>query len=78
MTWQDAVLSFGGLVLLAGLVQTIVSPYKPSRSVSLLYGVVLAGFGISYYTLGAEFACGVTLAQSVGWFILTAQKRNLV
>lgn len=78
MTWQDLLLSFGGLVLLLGLAQSILSPYKPPRLQSLLYALVLGSFGAVYFSYGSPCAAGIALAQSAGWGILVFQRRVVV
>jgi len=79
MSWQDILFGAGQWVLFAALIPSLVSQHKPALATSIVTGIVLSLFGLSFLTLELYFAGLSTMAVSAGWFLLAFQrysKRN--
>lgn len=70
MPWQDAVLTGGALVLFIALLPSVFSKSKPAAATSIMTGIVLAIFSVTYTTLGLWFAATTTGITSLTWFVL--------
>ena len=73
-SWQDIVLLIGNLVFFLALVPSIVSLDKPSKWTSLPTAFVLSVFGVTYYSLGLNFAAFMVSVSAIAWWILFFQK----
>lgn len=74
MTWQDAVLTVGALVLLAAMVPlVIIIIEKPPWYVAFMFGTVLGCFGAVYCSYGAYWGAAVTWMQAILWYVIAGQ-----
>lgn len=73
MIWQDAVLTFGGLVL-AGLLVPVLRDEDAvvPRTTSIPTGSVLALIAATYVTLDLMFAAAASTASAGAWFSIAA------
>lgn len=74
MQWQDIVISVGGVILSLALLPSVFGKDKPPLSTSLLTGVILLTFAVTYYTLSLTFAFVSVGSNGVLWMILAWQK----
>ncbi len=74
MSWQDAVMSFGGVFVAVSLLPMLRAPEKPPVTTSLPLVVILAAIGVALFTLGLTFAALSTVLQCVLWAALAAAR----
>ncbi len=74
MHWQDLVITIGQIIFSIALLPMVFSKDKPALVSSLVTGVVLIIFALTYITLSLWFAAGMTTITGIIWFILAYQK----
>ena len=74
MVWQDIVLSIGQWVFAIGLLPSVFGKDKPALLSSLIMGSVLVVFVFTFATLSLWLSAVSTIAGSLIWFVLAAQK----
>lgn len=71
MSWQDLVLGAGTLVFIVALVPSIRHDHhKPHLATSILTGLVLAVFSLTFASLSLWFASATDAVSAAMWFIL--------
>jgi hypothetical protein len=72
---QDLIFTVGSLIFVVALVPSLRSPHnKPALSTSVVTGIVLAVFALTYATLALWFSTIATALTSVMWLTLAFQK----
>jgi hypothetical protein len=71
--WQDFVLTFGGVVLAAGLMPALFAPTAPPLKTSATMAAVLAAYVVAMGSLGLYFAAGTVAVQAAIWAALGAR-----
>ncbi len=74
MIWQDYVLSFGSIILIFALIPSVISKNKPALATSIITGLVLTAFAITFATLQLFFTTITTASVAIMWFVLAVQK----
>lgn len=74
MTWQDAVLSFGGLAFAAACIPTIRQAEKPAVGTSAFTASLLLVQAATLASLGLWWACFGNLATATAWTVLLVQR----
>ena len=74
MIWQDIVISIGQWVFAIALLPSVFGKAKPALSSSLIIGSVLAVFVFTFASLSLWISAVSTIAGSLIWFVLAAQK----
>lgn len=72
--WQDIILTIGSLVFLVALIPSITSKDKPALMTSLMTGLVLFVFAMTYITLDLWFSAVTTALTGMLWLVLAVQK----
>ena len=67
MSWQDAVMSLGGVFVAVSLIPMLRAPEKPPISTSLPLVVILAAISVAVFTLGLTWAALSTVVQCLLW-----------
>lgn len=75
MSWQDAVLTFGGLGFILGLLPTVLGPDKPARLTSIAQGLTLLTFSVTYFTLDLVATAVTTTVNAALWLVIFWQAR---
>ena len=73
MKWQDIVFSVGNIVLSIGLLPSVLSASKPAMLTSLITGLVLTAFAISFISLKLKFSFVTCSITALLWYILFFQ-----
>ena len=73
-SWQDLILSIGGLFFVIALLPSVFSKNKPALLTSVMNGVILAIFAVVYCTLSLWFSAFTLGMTCITWFILAIQK----
>ncbi len=73
MAWQDAVFAVGNVVLSIGLIFSITSPHKPAVPTSLVTGLTITAFAVTFATMGLWFSAAGAATNAVLWWILLVQ-----
>jgi hypothetical protein len=74
MSWQDAVMSFGGVFVAVSLVPMLRAPEKPPVSTSVPLVVILAAISVAVWTLGLTFAALSTVLQCGLWAAMAVMR----
>lgn len=73
MAWQDAVFAVGNVVLSIGLIFSITSPHKPAVRTSLLTGLTVTSFAVTFATMELWFSAAAAATNALLWWVLLAQ-----
>ena len=73
MAWQDFVFAGGNVVLSIGLVFSIVGPHKPAVYTSLITGLTISTFAVSFATMDLWFSAAGAATNAAFWWLLLAQ-----
>lgn len=73
MGWQDAVFAVGNIVLSVGLIFSIASPHKPAAPTSLVTGLTITSFAVTFATMGLWFSAIAAATNALLWWVLLAQ-----
>ena len=71
--WQDIVITTGGFIMIIALLPTVRGNNKPDRRTSIITGIILSAFSISYLSLHLWLSSVTTMVMAVMWFILYYQ-----
>ena len=71
--WQDIVITTGGFIMIIALLPTVRGSNKPDRKTSIITGLILSAFSISYLSLHLWLSSVTTMVMAVIWFILYYQ-----
>lgn len=74
MAWQDIIIAAGQWVFLLALLPSILGKDKPALATSILTGIVLATFAITFATLSFWTSALSSVIVSIAWFTLAVQK----
>jgi hypothetical protein len=74
MSWQDIVLSGGIIIFCIALIPSILSNNKPALTTSVVTGIFLVMFTVTYASLDLWFAAAVTALNAALWLTLAVQK----
>lgn len=77
MAWQDIIIAIGQWVFLLALLPSIFGKDKPALATSILTGVVLAVFAVTFATLSFWTSAISSIIVSGAWFMLAAQKYRI-
>ena len=77
MHWQDLVLTIGQIAFIIALIPSITSNHKPALKTSLINGIVLILFALTYISLSLSLAAIGTFITGIMWLTLANQKYNL-
>lgn len=73
MTWQDAVLSFSGIIFAAACIPTIRQADKPAVSSCALTMTLLLIQAVTLATCGMWWAFSGNIMTAIAWLILLVQ-----
>ena len=73
MAWQDAVFAVGNVVLSIGLIFSITSPHKPAAPTSLVTGLTITSFAVTFATIGLWFSAAAAATNALLWWVLLVQ-----
>ena len=77
MAWQDAVFAVGNIVLSVGLIFSITSPHKPAALTSLVTGLTITAFAVTFATMGLWFSAIAAATNALfRWELLTRGLRQ--
>jgi len=74
MRWQDAIFFIGQIIFVFALIPTIKGSSKPALSSSVVTGLILTIFALTYFSLELWFSALAAVATSASWWILAYQK----
>ena len=77
MQWQDLVITFGQIIFSIALLPMIFGKDKPALVSSLVTGLVLMIYAITYTTIQFWFGATTTALTGIIWLILANQKYRL-
>lgn len=77
MQWQDLVITFGQIIFSLALLPMIFSKDKPSLISSIVTGLVLMIYVLTYITIQFWFGAAMTAVTGAIWLILAYQKYQL-
>jgi hypothetical protein len=72
--WQDIVISVGAIIFALALWPSILSKDKPALWTSLVTGIVLFVFALTYGSLSLWYAAATTAITASLWIVLVVQK----
>ena len=73
MIWQDLVFTVGGCLFTLALIPTLRSSMKPPLSTSVLTGIILFAFGLTYLTLGLQLSAISIIVNAGAWLSIAIQ-----
>lgn len=73
--WQDIVFTVGGVLFFFALLPTLIGKNKPALGTSLVTGVLLFMFALTYMSMGMIFSSLATGLTSASWITIAAQTR---
>jgi len=76
MQWQDAVFFAGQIIFVFALIPTIRGKSKPALTSSVITGLILTIFALTYLSLNLWFSALAAIATSTSWWILAYQKHR--
>ena len=76
MSWQDIILTIGGIVLSLSLIPFMFHEHKPPKHTSVCSFIVLLAFSVCYATVGFWLTAVFTCITSICWLILLIQSLN--
>ena len=76
MVWQDIVIFIGQFIFIVALIPTIRSKDKPQVSTSLVTGIILVIFTITFATLELWFSVVSSGALAIAWLYVGWQKHE--
>jgi hypothetical protein len=74
MAWQDIVITVGTLVFVVALIPALVSKDKPPVITSLISGITIIIYAVTFSTLGLWFSFAINMLSGSLWLILALQK----
>jgi Flp pilus assembly protein TadB len=74
MHWQDGVFFIGQIIFVFALIPTIKGKSKPALSSSVITGLILTIFALTYLSLDLWFSAVAATATSASWWVLAYQK----
>jgi hypothetical protein len=74
MHWQDFIFTAGNIIFALALIPSILSKNKPAISTSLITGIMIYIFSLSYFSLTLWFSAIASFISGSLWLILALQK----
>ena len=74
MQWQDLVITIGQIIFSIALIPIVLSKDKPALVSSLVTGIVLCVYALTYITIQFWFGALMTTITGAIWLLLAYQK----
>jgi hypothetical protein len=72
--WQDYVFLTGQWIFIIALLPSIFSVHKPELLTSVMTGLVLLVYAVTFYSMGLVYGAISTAITAVCWLILAYQR----